>query len=90
MAKDKDKSGGMPPRSEVPHCSFCGKVFNQVKHLISGENAFICDECIGNSLWNGWSKRRQSQKDQFFLDESKIPTPHEIKGFFGQLCHWTG
>lgn len=81
MAKDKDKSGGMPPRSEVPHCSFCGKVFNQVKHLISGENAFICDECIKISYGMVGQKGGKTKKENFFLDESKIPTPHEIKTF---------
>ena len=28
------------------HCSFCGKSQSQVRVLISGRGAFICDECI--------------------------------------------
>lgn len=31
-------------------CSFCGKSKSHVKHLIEGENAFICDECVSNCL----------------------------------------
>ncbi len=28
------------------YCSFCGKSQHEVKNLIAGETAFICDECI--------------------------------------------
>jgi len=28
------------------HCSFCGKSQNEVKKLIAGPTAFICNECI--------------------------------------------
>ena len=27
-------------------CSFCGKSENDVKNLIEGEHAFICNECV--------------------------------------------
>ena len=27
-------------------CSFCGKSEDQVKRLIAGENALICDRCV--------------------------------------------
>ena len=27
-------------------CSFCGKTQDQVKKLIAGPNAFICNECV--------------------------------------------
>jgi ATP-dependent Clp protease ATP-binding subunit ClpX len=27
-------------------CSFCGKTEDQVKRLIAGQHAFICDECV--------------------------------------------
>ena len=29
-----------------PRCSFCGKTQDQVRRLIAGPNAYICDECI--------------------------------------------
>ncbi|HQA97397.1 MAG TPA: ClpX C4-type zinc finger protein, partial [Clostridia bacterium] len=29
-----------------PRCSFCGKAQNEVKQLIAGPNAFICNECV--------------------------------------------
>jgi ATP-dependent Clp protease ATP-binding subunit ClpX len=27
-------------------CSFCGRPEDQVKRLIAGQGAFICDECV--------------------------------------------
>lgn len=35
-----------PVENEVMYCSFCGKSQNEVKKLIAGATAFICDECI--------------------------------------------
>lgn len=32
---------------KIPRCSFCNKTQEQVRKLIAGPNAFICDECIG-------------------------------------------
>ena len=28
-------------------CSFCGKSEDQVKKLVAGAKAYICDECVG-------------------------------------------
>ena len=33
-------------KNETMYCSFCGKSQNEVKKLIAGATAFICDECI--------------------------------------------
>jgi epoxyqueuosine reductase QueG len=30
----------------VLRCSFCGKSENEVKKLVAGPHAYICDECI--------------------------------------------
>ena len=30
-------------------CSFCGKGEHEVKRLIAGNNALICDECIAKA-----------------------------------------
>ena len=32
--------------SKYRHCSFCGKSENEVKNLIEGDNALICNECV--------------------------------------------
>ena len=39
MAKDD-----MTPRKH--RCSFCGKTQDQVRRLIAGPGAYICNECI--------------------------------------------
>ena len=30
-------------------CSFCGKTEDQVKRLIAGEKALICDQCVATA-----------------------------------------
>ena len=40
MAKNEDLL------QRKPRCSFCGKTQDQVRRLIAGPNAYICDECI--------------------------------------------
>lgn len=29
-----------------PFCSFCGKGENQVRQMLPGKDAFICDQCV--------------------------------------------
>ncbi len=48
---DLRRSRGLPPRElpdrgEPPYCSFCGYGKKQVKVLIEGPTANICNECI--------------------------------------------
>ena len=31
---------------DVPRCTFCGKTEHQVRKLVTGPGASICDECI--------------------------------------------
>jgi hypothetical protein len=33
-------------KAEPPICSFCGKGSNQVKRVIAGHKANICNECV--------------------------------------------
>jgi ATP-dependent protease Clp ATPase subunit len=40
-------SGRVPGIGDVLSCSFCGKNQKQVKKLIAGPHAFICDGCLG-------------------------------------------
>ncbi len=77
----ENNNGGFPPRADIPSCSFCGKVFNQVKHLISGEDAYICDECINISYDLITQKKAAKVSDEYLLDFDKLPTPKEIKEF---------
>jgi len=74
----------------TPRCSFCGKSQNDanVKRLIAGRNAFICNECVelcvsimGDDLNPaGGNLRRMAQE----LEEQGLPKPKEIKEFLDQ------
>lgn len=33
-------------RESLLVCTFCGKLRKNVKHMISGHGAFICNECV--------------------------------------------
>lgn len=33
-------------RTETAYCSFCAKSQHDVRHLIAGPRAYICNECI--------------------------------------------
>ncbi len=64
-------------------CSFCGKSHNQVKRMITGNDVFICDECILlcseaiEDEINSETKVEPLSKESF--DDKRIPTPKEIK-----------
>jgi len=44
-SEDIDVSVNVGPDIDLI-CSFCGKSRFQVSHLIMGNDAFICDECV--------------------------------------------
>lgn len=70
-------------------CSFCGKPQELVQTLISGRNAFICDECIAacvdvieeEGLVAPKSKTRKKKSAE---EEVKIPKPKELKQFLDE------
>jgi len=57
------------------HCSFCGKSQNEVKKLIAGPTAFICNECIelGMDIL-----RQETKKSPLSKNNNSKPTPKEI------------
>ena len=66
------------------HCSFCGKPQKDVEKLFSGNNAFICDECVRLCLE---ILEEEEQYEDHLIDERQeesvplenIPRPEEIK-----------
>jgi len=61
-------------------CSFCGKLESQVKHLIAGQQGFICDECIkqcGDILKSAPDDKDINAQEVVEI-EKPIPTPREI------------
>ena len=75
--KSKDGEGG----EGVLFCSFCGKTQNEVKKLVAGPSAYICDECIELCRCI-----IQEESDIAGIEEGKkrIPEPKDIKKFFDQ------
>ncbi len=68
-------------------CSFCGKPQDMVLTLISGRNAFICDECISACIdvlhEEGIAPKKAkntSKKEQ----PKVIPKPKELKAFLDE------
>ena len=67
-------------RSKVKRCSFCGKTNEQVRRMVAGPNAQICNECI--------LLCQEIMNDDFnagtALQGSEIPRPREIKEVLDQ------
>lgn len=69
-----------------PHCSFCGKAQHEVKKVIAGEDANICNECIElcqdliedeNLNDNtGESKEKDAEESWAYRE---LPTPKKIR-----------
>ncbi|MDO4766303.1 MAG: ATP-dependent Clp protease ATP-binding subunit ClpX [Eubacteriales bacterium] len=61
-------------------CSFCNKTQDQVRKLIAGPNAYICNECI--DLCGEILSEELGQAAE--LDLTNVPKPEEIKDFLDQ------
>ncbi|MDR0630679.1 MAG: ATP-dependent Clp protease ATP-binding subunit ClpX [Holosporales bacterium] len=61
-------------KNSIMYCSFCGKSQNEVKKLIAGTTAFICDECV--SLCNSVIKKEELEQCKKNCPD--FPTPPEI------------
>lgn len=62
-------------------CSFCGKSQHEVKKLIAGPAAYVCDECI--SLCNDIIREEQSEDPQS-TETHNLPAPKEIAKFLDE------
>lgn len=61
-------------------CSFCGKTENEVPKLLSGRDAYICNQCIDvcNTILESEAKHSGVHSG------SELPKPKEIKEFLDQ------
>ncbi len=61
-------------------CSFCGKTQAQVQRILSGPNAFICNECVDlcSTLLN---ENMYEMEENGLEAPDKLPTPKEIKEY---------
>jgi ATP-dependent Clp protease ATP-binding subunit ClpX len=62
------------------HCSFCGKSQKQVRKLIAGPGAYICDECV--ELCNEILEEEENVASKQKLE--KLPKPKEIYEYLDQ------
>lgn len=67
-------------------CSFCGKNEREVRLLISGNSAYICEECAERAYQiieeSGLLGAQQAEAD--YTDWKQVPKPTEIKNYLDQ------
>lgn len=60
-------------------CSFCGKSEDEVKNLIEGEHAYICNECVETcGIMLQSSEGGEDSPEALSEELGKLPTPAEI------------
>lgn len=81
----------MPGHDETNtvRCSFCGKSGKEVKRLIAGKNAFICNECVSlclDILDEDLVAPDDGRADSVSAgsEVNDLPKPHEIKAFLDE------
>ncbi|RSX50803.1 ATP-dependent Clp protease ATP-binding subunit ClpX [Bifidobacterium samirii] len=62
---------------DVPRCTFCGKTEHQVRKIVAGPSAAICDECIGLCV-DIIADERDRAAD---ADMMELPTPSQINAY---------
>ncbi len=72
---------GSGDKSDTLYCSFCGKSQHEVKKLIAGPTAYVCDECI--LLCNDIILEEHGELNTSTLN-SQLPTPKEISAFLDE------
>ena len=77
VRKGRDSQGG----AGMLFCSFCGKNQNEVRKLVAGPTAYICDECIELCRSIVEEEYDKSVTQEFGRG---IPEPRDIKNFLDQ------
>ncbi len=77
VRKSKDSPGGQG----ILFCSFCGKNQNEVRKLVAGPAAYICDECIELCRCIVEEECEPTISEEF---QKGIPEPRNIKKFLDQ------
>ena len=70
-------------KDNVLLCSFCGKHRNEVDQLISGQGAFICNNCVELCMDIIKSKKKVPEVS-FDLVYDTLPKPKEIKDYLDE------
>ena len=70
-------------REKLKRCGFCGRSEREVGLLLTGMDAYICDECA-EQAHTIIMESRKGRGGRSKLELSKLPTPHEIKDYLDQ------
>ena len=65
-------------------CSFCGRAQDEVKRLIAGPNAYICNECVGICAELIEEEQGNQEAGERFDLDGGLPTPAEMKAALDQ------
>ena len=65
-------------------CSFCGRKKSEVKILISGQNGFICENCIEQAHLIVKDSSDESPKSSMASSLEELKKPREIKAFLDE------
>ena len=65
-------------------CSFCGRAQDEVKRLIAGPNAYICNECVGICAELIEEEQGNQEAGERFDLDGDLPTPAEMKAALDQ------
>ena len=65
-------------------CSFCGRAQEEVKRLIAGPNAYICNECVGICAELIEEEQENQEASERFDLDGGLPTPAEMKAALDQ------
>ncbi|MBB2955019.1 ATP-dependent Clp protease ATP-binding subunit ClpX [Bifidobacterium commune] len=63
-----------------PRCGFCGKSERQVRKLVTGQGAAICDECIAQCV----DLINDENDEDVKIDALNLPKPSEIYAYLNQ------
>ncbi|MCR4766086.1 MAG: ATP-dependent Clp protease ATP-binding subunit ClpX [Bacteroidaceae bacterium] len=74
----------MASRDSDHRCSFCGRSDKEVKLLITGINAYICDECVERANAICEEALATASEKKLGLDLKTLPKPKDIKAFLDQ------
>ena len=72
---------GRKDDEKLLRCSFCGKTQDQVKKLIAGPGAYICEDCVGVCKEIIDEELGKMEMDD---GEFNLPKPKEIKAFLDE------
>ncbi|WEV68849.1 ATP-dependent Clp protease ATP-binding subunit ClpX [Bifidobacterium sp. ESL0775] len=64
----------------VPRCGFCGKSERQVRKLVTGQGAAICDECIAQCV----DLINDDTDEEVKINALNLPKPSEIYAYLDQ------